>query len=174
MFIGPGRTGLVIVRTRRARGPCFTVIGAGWSRLVIIPIRSAIPAIIIAIMATVPAVIIAIVSIPAIVIITVTATVPAVIIAIVSIPAIVIVTVTAALIAIVIIAIATQSVHELLAASLHVLLQGFAEILKSLRLRRPGRRKRQQCCQSHGQGRHFQNFKSAVLHSHLSSLFRLS
>ena len=152
MFIGPGRTGLVFVRTRRARGPCFTVIGAGWSRLVIIPIRSAIPAIIIAIMATVPAVIIAIVSIPAIVIITVTA----------------------ALIAIVIIAIATQSVHELLAASLHVLLQGFAEILKSLRLRRPGRRKRQQCCQSHGQGRHFQNFKSAVLHSHLSSLFRLS
>lgn len=162
MFIGPGRTGLVIVRTRRERGPCFTVIGAGWSRLVIIPIRSAIPAIIIAIMATVPA----------IVIITVTATVPAVIIAIVSIPAIVIVTAT--LIAIVIIAIATQSVHELLAASLHVLLQGFAEILKSLRLRRPGRRKRQQCCQSHGQGRHFQNFKSAVLHSHLSSLFRLS
>lgn len=130
MFIGPGRTGLVIVRTRRARGPCFTVIGAGWPRLVIIPIRSAIPAIIIAIVT--------------------------------------------ALIAIVIIAIATLPVHELLAALLHMLLQGFAEILKSLRLRRPGRRKRQQCCQSHGQGRHFQNFKSAVLHSYLSSLFRLS
>lgn len=164
MFIGPGRTGLVIVRTRRARGPCFTVIGAGWPRLVIIPIRSAIPAIIIAIVT----------ALIAIVIITVTAALPAVIIAIVSIPAIVIVTVTAALIAIVIIAIATQSVHELLAALLHMLLQGLTEILKSLRLRRPGRRKRQQCCQSHGQGRHFQNFKSAVLHSYLSSLFRLS
>lgn len=69
MFIGPGRTGLVIVRTRRARGPCFTVIGAGWSRLVIIPIRSAIPA-----------VIIAIVSIPAIVIVTVTAALIAIVI----------------------------------------------------------------------------------------------
>lgn len=130
MFIGPGRTVLVIVRTRRARGPCFTVIGAGWPRLVIIPIRSAIPAIIIAIVT--------------------------------------------ALIAIVIIAIATQSVHELLAASLHVLLQGLTEILKSLRLGRPCRRKRHECSQSHDQSRHFQNFKSAVLHSYLSSLFRLS